>query len=512
MASSSKLTIGCIRHIPHTNSRQEPGEEEEEEQETVIPSREAALENSDAEYDTDLEEEPVNRKPEEDTSQGRGAYLKACKSLSLIPCSTFLRQLHRSDVNLKHYNLGTRGAEAVAVAMMQNTIVLSLNIAYNDIKEEGAIYISKMLTENFFITELDISFNDLRSQGAYAVAEMLRQNAELIEINLSGNKFIEKDVEPLVEAMKKNFTLKALNLSENEFCEVGGQLLGPGIDANVGLEYLNLSWNHIRRKGALAVAHGLAQNCSLKTLDISWNGFADDGAKAIGEALQQNSSLVELDISCNRISVYGAAQFAKGLAKNTTLQTLRVGKNPITSKGALDILNAVYINPDSAIEEICFDDVPVNAEFEKLLEDVLEARPNLIVQCGAAMKGKERVKKIKNKVDVLNLLLEYIELRGLRMVDFFRQLDKDGSRKLTRAEFMTGVRKAGIPMTRRQLKKLVNILDVDNDGGINYSEMVAIKGDDVFEIYHKKNLKKDDAIIKAHKTKQLKMKNVHIPL
>jgi hypothetical protein len=69
---------------------------------------------------------------------------------------------------------------------------------------------------------------------------------------------------------------------------------------------------------------------------------------------------------------------------------------------------------------------------------------------------------------------------------------------------MAGVRKAGIPMTRRQLKKLVNILDVNNDGEIDYSEMVAIKGDEVFDIYHKKNLKKDDPVIKAHKTKQLK--------
>ena len=93
------------------------------------------------------------------------------------------------------------------------------------------------------------------------------------------------------------------------------------------------------------------------------------------------------------------------------------------------------------------------------------------------------------------------------MVDFFRQLDKDGSKKISHSEFMSGVKKAGIPMTRRQLKKLVNILDVNDDGEIDYSEMVAIKGDDVFDIYHKKNLKTDDAVLKAHKAKQLKMKS-----
>jgi len=40
----------------------------------------------------------------------------------------------------------------------------------------------------------------------------------------------------------------------------------------------------------------------------------------------------------------------------------------------------------------------VNAEFEDLLEDVLDERPNLNVQCGTAMRGKDRVKRMKKKV------------------------------------------------------------------------------------------------------------------
>lgn len=107
--------------------------------------------------------------------------------------------------------------------------------------------------------------------------------------------------------------------------------------------------------------------------------------------------------------------------------------------------------------------------------------------------------------DVLNLLLEYIELRGLRVVDFFRQLDKDNSKKITRAEFMNGVKKTGIPMTRKQLKKLVRILDTDNDGNIDYGEMVAIKKDDVFDFYHKKKTyKKDDPLLQSFKSTQQK--------
>ena len=131
---------------------------------------------------------------------------------------------------------------------------------------------------------------------------------------------------------------------------------------------------------------------------MSWNGFADDGAKAVGEALAANNTLTELDISSNRISVVGAKWLAKGLEQNSTLQVFRVGQNPFQSEGAYEILSAVAKNKESAIEELYFDGIPVNEEFEELLEDVLDERTNLSVQCGTAMQGKDRVKRMKKKV------------------------------------------------------------------------------------------------------------------
>ena len=101
--------------------------------------------------------------------------------------------------------------------------------------------------------------------------------------------------------------------------------------------------------------------------------------------------------------------------------------------------------------------------------------------------------------------MEYIELRGLRVVDFFRQLDKNNSKRVSKAEFISGVKKMGIPMTRKQLKKLIRILDTDNDGMIEYREMVAIKKDDVFDFYHKKKtFKKDDPLLQSFKDAQKK--------
>ena len=95
--------------------------------------------------------------------------------------------------------------------------------------------------------------------------------------------------------------------------------------------------------------------------------------------------------------------------------------------------------------------------------------------------------------------------QGLRVVDFFRQLDKNNSKKVSKAEFISGVKKMGIPMTRKQLKKLIRILDTDNDGMIEYREMVAIKKDEVFDFYHKKKtFKKDDPLLQSFKEAQKK--------
>lgn len=46
------------------------------------------------------------------------------------------------------------------------------------------------------------------------------------------------------------------------------------------------------------------------------------------------------------------------------------------------------------------------------------------------------------------------------------------------------------------MKKFVWILDIDNDGNIDYGEMIVIKKDEVFDFYYKKKIyKKDDLLL-----------------
>ena len=68
----------------------------------------------------------------------------------------------------------------------------------------------------------------------------------------------------------------------------------------------------------------------------------------------------------------------------------------------------------------------------------------------------------------LNLLQKFLEDKRLRLVDLFRNFDKDLSWKISPSEFRKGIVDAGVPLSKPQLKKLMNSLDIDKDGQVNY--------------------------------------------
>ncbi len=55
----------------------------------------------------------------------------------------------------------------------------------------------------------------------------------------------------------------------------------------------------------------------------------------------------------------------------------------------------------------------------------------------------------------------------------FQELDKDRSGSISRLEFKRGMQLLGIPGTEKQLDELIQELDTDGDGDINYQEMAV---------------------------------------
>ncbi|XP_077676125.1 leucine-rich repeat-containing protein 74A [Eretmochelys imbricata] len=417
--------------------------------------------------DTDLEIEDTERSFA--TIKGAELYLEACKLVGVVPVSYFIRNIEEPYMNLNHHGLGPKGAKAIAITLVSNTTITHLELEDNWILAEGVTCLVQMLRENCYIQELNISNNHIGTEGAEAISRMFLDNISCLRaVQLSGNNFREETAQYFAEALLGNYRVKELDLSHNEFSEKGGEHLGQMLANNEALEFLNLSWNHLQMKGAVALGAGLRANGTLKILDLSWNGFGNEGALALGEALKLNNILVQLDISSNHINNEGAGKLARGLEDNGNLKILKLSHNPLTVEGAIALVTSIRKNPKSKMEEINISNVLVNGSFLKLLDVVCQVHPELDVIYGGVQGFIS--KKPEQRPDPMKLIQNYLDERKLRLWDFFRNMDKDGSMKIPVAEFRKAMmQQSRIPLDRAQIVELVHKLDQHQTGMVDYS-------------------------------------------
>jgi Ca2+-binding EF-hand superfamily protein len=59
----------------------------------------------------------------------------------------------------------------------------------------------------------------------------------------------------------------------------------------------------------------------------------------------------------------------------------------------------------------------------------------------------------------------------------FRIVDDDGNRKLDKQEFYWGIKDLGVTISKRESEILIECLDTDKDGLVNYDEfLVGVRG------------------------------------
>ncbi|XP_068110601.1 leucine-rich repeat-containing protein 74A [Hyperolius riggenbachi] len=397
-------------------------------------------------------------------------YLAACHKMGVVPVSYFIRHMNESNLQLNHHGLGPRGASAIAQSLMWNSTITQLSLEDNAIHAEGLEKLVEVLRVNRHIRELNLSNNGLGESGSELLCRMLLENVSLLRLQLAHNEFRDQSAGHFADAFSTNFRVTALDLSHNEFCEKGGEFLGQMLAANEGLQELNLSWNHIRMKGAVALSAGLRVNGMLKTLNLSYNGFGNEGALALGEALRVNSSLLHLDIGCNRISNEGIRLLSKGLECNETLCALKLSRNPLTVEGAIIMLRAVTKRPDNRIEDIDISNVLVNPQFLSLLEAAAMSRPGLRV----LFAGKQGfiTKKASARPDPMKVIQDFLDERKLRLLDFFKNMDKGGSMSVSVGDFCRYIATLGLPLDSVQIDILVQRLDKEQTGTIDYRVLV----------------------------------------
>ncbi|XP_019282805.2 leucine-rich repeat-containing protein 74A isoform X7 [Panthera pardus] len=384
--------------------------------------------------ETDLEIEDTEKLF---TTGQRELYLEACKLVGVVPVSYFIRNMEESYMNLNHHGLGPSGTKAIAIALVSNTSIVTLELADNCIMEEGTLSLVQMLQENYYLQDLNISNNDLGLKGASTISEFLQRNtSSLLNLQLSGNNFKDEAAELFCQAFSANYRIKTLDLSHNEFSDKGGEHLGQMLALNIGLQSLDLSWNHFHTRGAVALCNGLRANVTLQKLDLSMNGFGNEGATALGEVLRLNNSLVYIDISSNDISNEGVIKISKGLEFNESLKVLK--------------------------------NVLVSEQFVKILDGVCAIHPQLDVTY-KAVQGFSAKKELLLWTNPMKLIQSYADQHQITVIDFFKSLNPNGRMMMSVGDFRKAmIQQDKVPMNPYQVRELIKKL-AEKTGMVNFS-------------------------------------------
>ncbi|XP_066927152.1 leucine-rich repeat-containing protein 74B-like [Clytia hemisphaerica] len=422
--------------------------------------------NSDDEFDTDVEEDFPEVEEEPLDSYGRTVYREECLRQQIIPITSFIKQLPEEKMTLKFRGFNEKASNALSSALSANSRIEICDLSNNNMGYTAGLSLVEMLKENTFITHLDLSENQLGNAVGIKLGEMLLTNIYMKTLILKGNKFTNPVARIFAEVFKTNDTLVELDLSYNEFHENGSLYLGAGLALNESIEVLSLKWNSIRGKGGVAIAAALSKNSTLRKLDLSWNGLAFIGCLAIGRHLKKNSTLEHLDISNNRIGCDGATKLVGALSVHPVLETFKIGLNPIGDEGVQKILKAMEKN--SSIYLLSFEKITICQKTLWMIENLQKSRDIEIITGG--MGGFSKGKPPPGNMEVL---VQFIQDNRMRLTDIFFRLDKDRNDKITKGEFVKGLMNAGLKMDKGQITNLIDQLDTNNDGDIEFSEILS---------------------------------------
>ncbi|KAK3100432.1 hypothetical protein FSP39_019892 [Pinctada imbricata] len=419
-------------------------------------------------------------------------YMEACKDLNITPINLVIKHLATNKLAIVGVVLGKKDAKACAIALLRNSTVETLVLDGNHLGGAGCRYFGDVISVSTYLTDIKIAENNLGSDGAKDICYALKNNNVVRRLDLSGNGFTEEDAEYFKEMLDENHALRELYLSHNKFQEKGGEVFADGLANNDFLRVLDLSWNHLRMGGAKAIGTALQSNRHLEKLNISWNGFHVRGALSLAKALEVNTTLLEMDLSCNRLGDLCVQAIVKGLQKNATLKVLRLAQNHINPEGAMHILGTIDATPSIALELLDLGDRCVTDKFENLYHELQKKRSPFKVIYGMVWQtdrrslssyDREKEEEDLAEEDPLTVLFEYARLQNFRLIDMFKNLDTDNSGSLDKQEFIDGLAMVNIPMTKKGVARLINRMDVDNDGEIDFGELI------IAQKQHKEKLK-----------------------
>ena len=266
--------------------------------------------------------------------------------LNVLSATLIAKSLHKISMLTKLYiantNISSDEADNIAAAVSCNIHLQEFDIGRNNLQALGATIITRSLQKISRLTKLYMNNNNITSEAADDIAAAIICNTQLQEFDVSGNNLRTEGVVNIVIALQRIVTLTKLNISNNNITWTAADDIAAAIICNTQLQEFDVSGNDLGTKGVEKIVIALQRIDTLTKLNISNNNITWTAANAIAVAITHNTYLQEFIISGNCLEVFGT--IAKSLHKISMITKLCIANINICDKAAYDIADAVSCN------------------------------------------------------------------------------------------------------------------------------------------------------------------------
>ncbi|CAF0913728.1 unnamed protein product [Rotaria sp. Silwood1] len=377
-------------------------------------------------------------------------YEKSCQTLDITSDWQIRDLLSYDNITIIDRSFSFNDFRAFATAIEANLESLTLNSV--GLTSRSVHVLCQALNSCVHLNLLDLSNNKIGKKGFESIVDTLNYLPSLLYLSLA-KCGIEDSYGTRIGDLCRPKKLLELNLSGNEFEENACIFIGHALTENTNLLHLNLSWNLIRGVAPVSLFRGIEVNQSLTELDLSWNGLSYDGSVALRRVLIVNKVLQRLNINNCNIEWISAKLISEGLMKNSTLHYLNLAYNPITTHGVQYLIQALNVKT-SAVSILDISGITVYTSTVRLAEKIAQQRDFIMkYDCEMPvhdMLGRETV----TKGDSMRKVIQYIDERRWRTLEYFRMLDKNNTLQLERKTVTLNIVKSGVQLERADIQNI----------------------------------------------------------